>query len=89
MDHQEWHALKTEMGPRFKERRCPHCGDQGLFVDENEDVVCTYPCCGYTGRYRRSQAERMQVQPTQLWFRPADADLETVKKIIGVTTDAL
>ena len=35
---------------------------------------------------KREQAERMKIQPTQLWFRPADADLETVKKIIGVTT---
>ena len=40
-------------------------------------------------RVKRDRAERMKIQPTQLWFRPADMDLETVKKIIGVTTDAL
>ena len=31
--------------------------------------------------------ERIKMQPTELWFRPADADLETVKQIVRATKE--
>ena len=33
------------------------------------------------------RAERIKMQSTELWFRPADADLETVKQIVRATKE--
>jgi len=38
-------------------------------------------------RVKRDRAERIKMQPTELWFRPADADLETVKQIVRATKE--